>query len=57
MSRFWGYSKRPKNWQKLLEENDESKSSKKTENPIKTENPLSPIKPIKPVTNSCISYT
>jgi hypothetical protein len=34
MSRFWSNSKRPKNWQKLLEEltniNDESYSSKKT---------------------------
>jgi hypothetical protein len=27
MSRFWGYSKRPKNWEKLLEESTELNKS------------------------------
>jgi hypothetical protein len=41
MSRFWGYSKRPKNWKKILEEDDEPRSSKKS----------GVLKPVKPVTN------
>jgi hypothetical protein len=65
MSRFWGYSKRPKNWKKLLEENDESDSNKKTQTPLNPLNPLKPMNPVKsknplkpeiPVTDSSISY-